>query len=177
MARPCKGTPASSDIRVRESSRSSIVTSSARHGGESSPGGEEHCERRRVVMDDGPCAPICTPYAGGASKALGASSHGMWGRSTWKRSRRLRERVPSFALYSRQRTSCAHSQSVGYPWLPAFDSAECRSPVRSGVGCGDHMQPSVGGGTGLTIHHHFTSDGRETTRGRPGTRGSVPLYG
>ena len=142
---------ASPDIRVRESSRSSIVTSSARHGGESSPGGEEHCERRRVVMDDGPCAPICTPCAGGAS------SHGMWGRSTWKRTRRLRERVPSFALYSRQRTSCAHSQSVGYPWLPAFDSAECRSPVRSGVGCGDHMQPSVGGGTGLTIHHHFTS--------------------
>ena len=104
-----------------------------------------------MVLDDDPRAPICTPCAGGAS------SHGMWGRSTWKRTRRLRERVPSFALYSRQRTSCAHSQSVGYPWLPAFDSAECRSPVRSGVGCGDHMQPSVGGGTGLTIHHHFTS--------------------
>jgi hypothetical protein len=131
--RAVPGTPASPDIRVRESSRSSIVTSSARHGGESSPGGEEHCERRRVVMDDGPCAPICTPYAGGASKALGASSHGMWGRSTWKRTRRLRERVPSFALYSRQRTSCAHSQSVGYP--PSIRrSRRCRSPGRSEAG-------------------------------------------
>jgi hypothetical protein len=89
----------------------------------------------RTALDDDPCAPICTPCAGGAS------SHGMWGRSTWKRSRRLRERVPSFALYSRQRTSCAHSQSVGYPWLPAFDSARGdpdrvnRRPLTSAGSC------------------------------------------